>query len=1411
MVQNALKNSAALAAALGSEANVIASNGRPSRIQREKKPATTRLCPLSFAQRRIWFFDQLEPHSAVYNIPIVVRLHGSLDRTALEQALDAVVERHESLRTRFVRIVDEPAQFIDEAAQVELRRHSLRMLPTGERQEQMEHLVRAEVNRPFDLTQDNLLRSLILELASDENILVLTIHHIISDEWSLEVFFREISRFYEGYRAHTAVRLPELRLQYADYAAWQRKHLRNESFSRQIEFWKTELVDTTPPLELPSDFPRRGTPSFRGASLSCPLGRELSNLIRQLAGESKTTPYMLLLAAFKALLFRYTEHQDICVGSPFAGRSSDEFESIIGFFVNSLPLRTKLSGQLTFEQLLSRVKKTVLNAFVHQHLPLEKIVEEVQPERSYSHTPFTKLIFLVHGEPLRELRLAGISCELLDYSTDTAKFDATLFVRERADGFLARLEYNTDLFLPETAGRLLQHYATLLEGAVTHPATLLSALPLLSGAEKHQLITEWNSNSTGYPQENCLHELFEIEAERAPGAPAVACGSLTMTYGELNRRATQLAQVLSSQYSVGPDKPVGICFERGPEMFVAMLGVLKAGGAYVPLDPCYPKERLAFMVEDSGAAVVLTQRKLVGFLPANKAGILCLDTNLPGADRNAAALFAKPNPSNLAYIVYTSGSTGSPKGVAVPHRAVTRLVCNTNYVHIGPNDRLAQISNISFDAATFEIWGPLLNGGQCVVINQDVVLESKTFANELRTRGITIMFLTTALFNHLATEAPGAFENLHTLLVGGEVLDPQKIRLVLNDRPPRHFLSVYGPTENTTFTCFYEITQVPKSAISIPIGRPIANTEVYILDSSLNPVPIGVYGELHTGGDGLARGYWNRPDLTASRFIPNPFPHSQASACLYKTGDLARYLPDGNIEFLGRTDHQVKIRGFRIELDEIASCLKRHPDVADAAVVVQENQPGEKRLVACVIARNMRELPANALREFLETKLPGFMVPAAFLAVQKFPLTPNGKLDRKALASLSFQEHTALERNTAPGDATERTLADIWRRTLDCRSFGIRDNFFQLGGHSLLAVRVLAQIEREFGRKLRLSAFFQTPTIERLAALLRQAPGECDFTIGSSLVEIQSQGSRKPLFLVHGAGGGMFWGYVNLSRHLGQEQPVYAFSSRGLDGCSEFASIEKMAAHYIADLRLVQPHGPYRLGGYCFGGDVAYEMARQLHEQREAVAVLALLNSTPPHSRYSRIPWTPLWAVRFVRNLAYWANYVAHMDAAHRRDFFKWKWKLMKKQLLPSTCATCKSNGSDVTDLVDLSQFTAEERALWEAHLRALFQFRPQPYSGGVHLFRSNGHPLWSSLDSDYGWGELAAGGVTTTIIPGAHEQIMEEPFVEVLAAELAKVLNENVSPKTTTPVNGCIPSAKIAVAPLSVNPGEGHCQGAVT
>ena len=599
----------------------------------------------------------------------------------------------------------------------------------------------------------------------------------------------------------------------------------------------------------------------------------------------------------------------------------------------------------------------------------------------------------------------------------------------------------------------------------------------------------------------------------------------------------------------------------------------------------------------------------------------------------------------------------------MPHRAVNRLVFKTNYIELDANDRVAQVSNISFDAATFEIWGALLNGGQLRGIATDVALSPKDFAAELCEQGITAMFLTSALFSQLAAEAPGAFAPLRTLLAGGETLDPKWVRAVLKERPPLRLLNAYGPTENTTFTCCALLRDVPEGAASVPIGRPISNTQVYILDAHLNPVPIGAPGELYAGGDGLALGYWNRPQLTAEKFILHQFSPDGPCHRLYRTGDLARFLPDGNIEFLGRIDNQVKIRGYRVELGEIEAVLGRHGGVRECAVKACGSGAGQNRLVAYFVAESKRAPGASQLRTFLADQLPEYMLPSAFVRLEALPLTPNGKVDRRALPEPDHGRPPLEKKYAAPRDAVELELTRIWEEVLGIESIGIEDRFFDLGGHSLLAVRVAARIEKAFGRKLPLAAIFMAPTIERLAAAIRDEMREDSATAGTSVVALQSKGAQPPLFLVHGAGGGMFWGYVNLARRLGLEQPVFGFSSRGLDGRAEFDSIGEMAAQYVRDLRVVQPRGPYYLGGYCFGGNVAYEMARQLQSQNEKVALLALLNCAPPNSRYMRARWTPVWCARFFRNLLYWAHYCGQWTAPQRREFLHWKWTRLRHWL----------------------------------------------------------------------------------------------------------------------------------------------------
>ena len=881
-----------------------------------------------------------------------------------------------------------------------------------------------------------------------------------------------------------------------------------------------------------------------------------------------------------------------------------------------------------------------------------------------------------------------------------------------------------------------------------------------------------------YRRDKCLHELFELQAEARAGEVAAVFGPHSLTYRELNERANQLAHYLR-RLGVGPDVPVGICVSRSVEMVVGLLGILKAGGAYVPLDPTYPAQRLEFMLADTQATVLLTQQSLVTHLPVDQAKVerLCLDTDWELVTRESRRNPANPCAAeSLAYVMYTSGSTGQPKGVAVPHRAVSRLVLNTNFICLTSTDRIAQVSKISFDAATFEIWGALLNGARLAGITREVALSPRDFVAELRDQGITAMFLTSALFNQVAGEVPGAFETLSTVIAGGEALDPKWVRTVLRHRPPQRLVNGYGPTENTTFTCCGLIQEVPDHAINVPIGRPIANTQVYILDPYLNPVPIGVPGELYTGGDGLARGYWQRPELTAKKFVSNPFV-SDASARIYRTGDLARWRPDGQIEFLGRIDQQVKIRGFRIELGEIETVLGRHPGVSECVVTARGDSTAEKRLVACFVPNGNGRFAPNAseLRGFLEARLPDYMVPAAFIPLTALPLTPNGKVDRDALPAPDQARPDLDKKYTSPRDPVETRLTEIWEKVLGVHPIGVQDKFFELGGHSLLAVRLIALVEKAFGRKLRLATIFKAPTIEQLAAILREEIKEGSVAEGSSVVEIQSKGSRPPLFLVHGAGGGMFWGYVNLSRHLGADQPVYGFKAPDLEDAKARPRLEEMAARYIADLRAIQPRGPYCLGGYCFGGNVAYEMARQLEEQGESVALLALLNCAPPNSGYARITWTPLWWGRFARNLWYWAKYVREWTPTQRREFFRWKWCSLKRKLarLPGArqAPLSPENAIAVGDLVDLSSFTPEQRRVWESHIHALVNFQPKPYSGRVHLFRSSGHPLWCSFDPNYGWGEFCRGELRATIVPGTHEKILQEPCVGVVAAQLRRAL----------------------------------------
>ncbi|MEG4916422.1 amino acid adenylation domain-containing protein [Microcoleus sp. B7-D4] len=1033
--------------------------------------------PLSFPQEQLWFLTELEPNNTSYNELFALRLLGWLNIVALEQSLNKIVARHAALRTNFTTVNGQPVQVIAESLILAGPVIDLSNLPASDREVEVQRLATEQAQKPFNLVSDPLIQTTVFKLTETEHILLLKIHHIIWDGWSLGILLQELEAFYSAFCNNLSLELPSLPLQYPDYAVWQRQYLTGEVLNSQRAYWQQQLLDAPALLELPTDRVRGITQTFRGAHQRFALSKELTENIISLSRRQKVTLFMTLLAAFQTLLYRYTGQSDLCVGTPIANRDRAEFKGLIGFFVNTLVLRTSLSENPSFEDLLSRVRKVTLGAYANRNLPFEKLVEILQPERSLSYTPLAQVMLVLLDE-LPEIQMGGLTVSPLAVETGMARFDLVLCVEQTASGLIGEWEYNTDLFDDATIARMTRHFQTLLEAIAANPQQKISQLPLLTPAERHQ-IHEWNNTWAEYPQDKCIHQLFEEQVERTPDAVALVFEGEQLTYGELNRRANKLANYLQS-LGVGSEVLVGICVDRSFGMIVGILGILKAGGAYVPIDPAYPSERIAYMLDDSQLPVLLTQQKLVASLPEHQAQVICLDSNWEEISTESdLSPITSVAPENLAYVIYTSGSTGKPKGVGVPHRAVNRLVINTNYIYFQPLDVVAFASNFSFDAATFEIWGALLNGAKLVVITKDVALSPDEFVAQIHSQGITVLFLTTALFNLLAREVPSALRSVRHLLFGGEAVEPKWVKEILKKGFPQRLLHVYGPTENTTFTSWYLVEDVSEEATTIPIGRPIANTQVYLLDTQLQPVPLGVSGEIYIGGDGLARGYLNRPDLTDEKFIPNPF-SNQPGSRLYKTGDVARYLPDGNIEFLGRIDNQVKIRGFRIELGEIEATLIQHPAIRETVVVATENTTDTQQLVAYLVPPTEVLLSISDLRHFLKQQLPDYMIPSAFVTLEHLPLTPNGKVDRRALPAPEIRPELELT-FVAPRTPLEEILANIWAEVLGIKQIGINDNFFSLGGHSLLATQIISRIGTSLAVEVPLRHLFESPTIASLA------------------------------------------------------------------------------------------------------------------------------------------------------------------------------------------------------------------------------------------------------------------------------------------------------------------------------------------
>jgi amino acid adenylation domain-containing protein len=1323
--------------------------------------ARTGELPLSFAQQRLWFLDRLHPNTSVYNIPLAVKLTGRLDVAALAAALDEIARRHEVLRTSFEVVEGQPVAVVHPPRSLNIGVEDLSRLPASEREAQARARALSEAQRPFDLSRHPLLRVVILKLAEDEHVALMTIHHIVSDGWSLGVLKHEVAELYRAFAAHEPSPLPELRVQYADFAHWQRERFRGEILQRQLDYWRRQLAGTLPTLELPTDRPRPPVQTFAGAYQFLELPASLRDELNALGRREGVTLYMTLLAAFKALLSRYTEQEDILVGTAIANRPQVALESLIGLFVNTLALRTDLSGNPNFRELLRRVRGVALGAYAHQELPFEMLVRELQPERDVSRSPIFQVMFTLQNAPSGALELPGLVLSDMPFDGGAAQFDLTLSITESPHGLACSLGYNTDLFDSQTVARMLTHFRVLLESVAANPSLTLSELPLLTDEERRFLLQECNNTAAPVPSLT-LPQLFARQVERTPDAAALIYKEERLTYAELNERANRVARRLRRE-GVGRESLVGVLLERSTEMVVALLGVLKAGAAYVPLDASYPAERLLYMVEDAGLEVVLTAGTAgERFAQASAAAgvrLLSMSESVEESE-SREEIAGGAEMDNAAYVIYTSGSTGKPKGVLVTHRALVNLLDSMRRrPGLTQDDRLLAVTTLSFDIAGLELFLPLMAGGCVVVASREAAADGALLSQHLEQDGVTTMQATPVTWR-LLLEAGWQGAAPLKVLCGGEAL-PWELARELAARSGSVW-NLYGPTETTIWSAASEVKQ---SDGRVSIGRPIQNTQFYVLDTRGEIAPVGVFGELHIGGCGLARGYLNRPDLTAERFVPHPF-SKVPGARLYKTGDLVRYLPGGEVEYFGRCDQQVKVRGYRIELGEVESVLSQHPQVSQAVVVVREDEPGGQRLVAYLIAQE-GSIPVAELRGFVAGKLPEYMLPSAFVFVDKFPLTLNGKIDRRALPAPGHARDESHGTYVAPRDHLERQLAQLWEEILDIRPVGTTDNFFELGGHSFLTLRLIGQIKKRFGRDVPLASFFQGATIRHLAAMLRAS---VEAAAQTPLVPLQPAGSQTPFFCVHEVTGSVHR-YVSLAQHLGLDQPLYALQTPTFEnGREAYRDLAEMASDYVKAVREIQPEGPYRIGGWSFGGVVAFEMAQQLEKAGHEVSLLAMLDSAAPRPRAGDAEAadeiTLLVGLARLHNVTLSAERLRPLAPQARLDY------VLEQVRLVDANAAVELDASQMQSMLDAAR----------VNLRAQTLYAPRLYPKRITVFRSAEALPDDATDARFqiyqdptlGWGALSGEPVEVHTIPGNHFTLFVEPNVRILAARLQSCLQES-------------------------------------
>jgi amino acid adenylation domain-containing protein len=1321
--------------------------------------------PATFGQEQLWFLDQLEPGGSAYNVPLVLQLRGALNRAALQQSLNYLLQRHAALRTSFAAEHGIPHPVVAPFLALTLTSVSLEAFPAQERAAELQRQLQLAAARPFDLGHGPLLRAELFALNSEEHCLLLTLHHIVFDGWSVDILLRELTHAYSAYTKNTAPQLPPLPIQYHDFARWQRQHLNPNTTNAHLRYWQQQLQNTPTILELPTDKMRPPVADHVGAHQKFVLSAELSEALRGLAKQQGTTFFVTLLATFQTLLHRFTGQQTLLVGSPMSGRVLPDSENLIGLFMNALPLKADFSENPKFTELLRQIHQTVWEAQDHQALPFEKLVQEFQPQRDLSRNPIFQTTFVLESAAESGMQMDGVHLEWEFLRTPTVKFDLTMTLTEKRGQVEGIFEYATGIFEAATITRLLEYYQNLLAAIVANPEEKVANLRLLADAERHQLLTKWNDTAADYPREKFIHQLFEAQVEKTPDAMAVVCDGQQLTYRELNRRANQLAHHLRT-LGIGPDSLGGIYIKRSVEMMVGLLGILKAGGAYVPLDIKNPKSRLQQQLKH--AKVLVTQMELLPQLPEFAGKIVCLDR-----EKNELGRLPETNPQplgtseNLAYVIYTSGSTGAPKGVAIRHR---NLVNYTHFIYqrlglekILGGLKFASVSSIAADLGNTCIFPALISGGSLHVVNADLAVNPEGFAHYAALNEIDVLKITPSHLAALITaKNSAAILPRRFLILGGEALTPQLVTRVRALGGSCRIINHYGPTETTVGSLTLDEKDFGTEPLAtVPVGRPIANTQAYILDANFQPVPFGLRGQLCIGGDGIAKGYYQNPQLTAEKFIRNPFSENP-SAQLYCTGDLARYLPDGRIEFLGRKDQQVKIRGFRIELGEIEAAIKDFSGVGECILTVQEHELGDSWLVAYVVPAHPHFPPnTKELRDFLKQKLPDYMIPAAFVDLEKLPLTPNGKLDRKALPAPDWfaTEDARTQKFDWPRTPLELQILLIWQRILNLKTISISDNFFDLGGHSLLAVRLVSEINKSLSQSLSIPVFFQHPTIESLAQLLQQ---ENQNNSEPKLVPLQPGDPARALFFLDAS-----MGQCRLAQLLDTEIASFAtivplpreiIQAASRNETKHLPSVEKLAAYHTALIQKHQPTGACLLAGHSFGGLLAFEVAHQLQQEGREVEMIFLLDSWAKPPAW----WLKLKALTFARAFEsikfrarhWWSK--KHPAANHK--------KIAAAEPAPTPPALEEAN----QPIGDVSWEILER-----IYRNARKNYRLRPLASRAVVFRAQESEMafFHNVDPQLGWDGLLTRGLVVLETPGDHFSLLKRPHLLTLVEHFKKHL----------------------------------------